>query len=145
MRTIRWLMTTNLPAMGAMLLGGSYYGLIVRGGLVFAVTASKIYSGRIFAHIIVHPFGKRCFQNICVTFYKWDDSKVKYPLKSTYITIIWAVLRLISIKYTINCLFRIFLPKAQRNSRKCSYFVTFYQWDEIKLTFLIRTTQNTLR
>ena len=59
MRTIRWLMTTNLPAMGAMLLGGSSYGLIVGGGLVFGVTRAKNYSGRIFSHTIFRPLSKK--------------------------------------------------------------------------------------
>ena len=103
-------MTTNLPAMGAMLLGGSYYGLIVRGGLVFAVTASKIYSGRIFAHIIVHPFGKRCFQNICVTFYKWDENLGSKAIKSTQITIIEAI-----------------LCAKSRSTQLIACFVSFYQ------------------
>ena len=74
--------SANLPAMGAMLLGGSHNGLIVGGGLLFGVTRAKNYSGRNFTHIIFRPFGKRCFVKNSVTFYKWRNRKVVFSLIS---------------------------------------------------------------
>ena len=64
----------------------------MRGGLLFAVTASKIYSGRIFGNTIFRPFGKRCFTKFCVTFYLWDENFHYFALKSTTFTIIEAII-----------------------------------------------------